>query len=160
MTAHDVRGGPQSPASWSCDTCAGQVTDPAGAVVVWRGPGQGGGGRAFHDFKIVHKGRCDPQVEAGYALSLGLGSFTGPAGLTLLLSWLSAGPLQGGGRPRIAQEDLDSYVGLVRRVQVPGYEQARRRFGDPGARKRYAACDETWPYTVRVLRRIGRRRSR
>jgi hypothetical protein len=136
---------PRSPASWFCDTCDGQVTDPADGLVIWRDPSQGGGGRAFHDFKIVHKGRCDPQVEAGYTLSLGLGRFTGPDGLTLLLSWLSAGPLQGGGRPRIAPQDLDSYVDLVRRVQVPGYEQARRRFGDPGVRKRYAASDETLP---------------
>lgn len=43
----------QPPAAWLCDTCEEQITDPANALVVWRGPGQDDGGREYHDFKII-----------------------------------------------------------------------------------------------------------
>jgi hypothetical protein len=144
----------QPPARWLCDTCGEQVTDPAGALVVWRVADRDGGGHAFRDFKIVHKGPCDPESQAGYVMSLEVDRFTGPDGLTMLLSWLSIGPLKGGGYPRVAPEDLDAYVDLVRRVQLPGYEEARRYFDDPGVREWHGESNEVWPYTVQALREI------
>jgi hypothetical protein len=110
----------------------------------------------FFDFKIVHKTidgarRCDP----GYPASLDLMHFLGTDGLAMLLSWLSIGPIKGGGRPSIAVTDLDEFVDFVRRVQTPYYEEARPRFGDGKTLDWLSDANEYSPYRPDTLRKIA-----
>jgi hypothetical protein len=72
--------------------------------------------------------------------------------LTTLLSWLSRGPVDGGGHPDVAIEDLDGYVDLVRRLQIPHYEQARRRFRDQEVHEKLVGVNPVHPYTQDNLR--------
>ncbi|UOQ56059.1 hypothetical protein MUN78_10120 [Leucobacter allii] len=79
-------------------------------------------------FEIIHKGRkCDPEHKG---MSLELSDMIGDQGMSTLLSFLSYGPLPPRrGQPRIA--DMDEFVDLFRRLQTPGYEEARRHFRNP-----------------------------
>ncbi|SRR5712691_9830357 len=153
--ASDTAGQPLT--EWSCDTCGGPVTDPDGALVVWRETRE----RTFRDFRIVHKSPspapgsgCAPSARSGYACSLELGQFLGADGLTMLLSWLSTGPLISGD-PQIAPGDLGAFVDLVRRVQVPYYEEGRRRFGGSDVREYVAGSNRMSPYATGTLQVIA-----
>jgi hypothetical protein len=147
--------------SWICDTCSEPITDPTRALVVWRSDADS---YTYSDFLIVHKTfrdranprYCDPEAEAGYTMSLDLDRILGVNGLTMLLSWLSYGPLKGGGGSRIAPSDLDAFVDLVRRVQVPNYEQARPRFRDEHTRHYLDDANEYYPYLPEVLERVAK----
>jgi hypothetical protein len=149
---------------WTCDTCGERVSDPARALVVWQvGHAGEDGPSLYREFRIVHKTfrnepdprDCDPGNEGGFTHSLELDNFLGADGLTRLLSFLSAGPLIGPGRSRIAPEDLDGYVDLVRRLQVPDYERARPRFGDESTLNWLSDANEIAPYTTDMLGRIA-----
>jgi hypothetical protein len=54
-----------------------------------------------------------------------------------MLSWLSAGPMLGGGSCKVEPGGMDEFVDLVRRLHVPWYEEAR-----PNERTKPEA---TWP---------------
>lgn len=118
--------------AWICDTCGDLITDPTKGLVTWRKASN----NTDYDFKIVHKSirsdpepyNCDPGAETGYIYHLDIEKLLGVDGLTLLLSWISVGPLKGGGGTITTSKDLDSYVDLVRRVQIPYYEEARHSF--------------------------------
>lgn len=148
--------------AWTCDTCGDQINDPQNALVTWRVSDE----RPYYDFLVVHKNRrgdeeaarCDPGSRAGYTHSLELDRFLGADGLTMLLSWLSAGPVIGGAHPRIATRDLDEYVDLVRRMQVPHYERARPYFQDSHVLEELSDANEVFPYLPEVLQRIADRR--
>lgn len=142
------------PTEWICDTCAEPVKDPTMSLVVWRHDDD----RGDRDFKLVHKGACDPDPEGReYMASLDLKVFLGDDGLAMLLSWLADGPLHGAGRrgSRIAPEALYGFVDLVRRVQTPGYEQARARFRDQDVQHVLAGANEYLPYLPSTLERIN-----
>jgi hypothetical protein len=148
--------------TWACDVCDDPVTaDPSDGLVVWRSERTDTGIRLF-DFKIVHKTnlgapeprRCDPDNAAGYWSSLDLQQLLGAEGLALLLSWLSAGPLKGGGS-YLEIADMDEFVDFVRRVQTPYYEQARRRFGDEQTHHWLGDANEYYPYLPETLRRVA-----
>jgi hypothetical protein len=149
---------------WTCDTCGEPVSDPARALVVWQvRHDEEDGPSLYREFRIVHKTfrneadprDCDPGNEGGFTDSLELDNFLGADGLTRLLSFLSAGPLIGAGRSRIAPEDLDGYVDLVRRIQVPNYDRARPRFGDETTLDWLSDANEIAPYTTGMLARIA-----
>lgn len=147
--------------SWICDTCGEPITDPTRALVVWRSDGDS---YTYSDFMIVHKTfrreanprHCDPGAKSGYIMNLDLDHFFGVNGLTMLLSWLSIGPLKDGGGSRIASSDLDAFVDLVRRVQVPNYEQARPRFREEDTRYWLDDANEYYPYLPEVLDRVAK----
>lgn len=148
----------QSPAldAWTCDICGDQIKDPGTGLVIFRNSDE----RPMYDFKIVHKSmdgwRCWSRAEAdGYRSSYELSWCLGIDGLTALLSWLSHGPVDGGGHPDIATEDLDGYVDLVRRLQIPHYELARRKFRDQDVHERLAGVNPVYPYTQESLRWIA-----
>lgn len=142
--------------TWICDACSEPITDPAKALVTWKNYGEH---YWYQSFLIVHKSidgrRCDPGAQSGYNSSLDLDMFLGPEGLTMLLSWLSIGPLKGGGGTRIAPEGLDAYVDLVRRVQIPHYEEARSKFGDEDTEHWLGDANEYYPYIPDVLDRVA-----
>jgi hypothetical protein len=145
-----------------CDSCGDLVTaEENSGIVVWRTDRSDDGNKDF-DFKIVHKSiqsdpeprLCDPGARRGYVSNLPLSVFLGPDGLAMLLSWLSIGPLRGGGQsPRVA--DMDEFVSFVRRVQTPYYEEARFRFADEDTRQRLDDANEYYPYVPETLRRIA-----
>lgn len=137
---------------WICDICGDQIEDPGVALVIWRESPD----RHMHEFKIVHKSmddwRCRDQADRdGYRASYELGWCLGMDGLTTLLSWLSHGPVDGGGHPDLTIEDLNEYVDLVRRLQIHYYEQARRRFRNREAHERLAFVNPIFPYTQESL---------
>ncbi|MFC0112277.1 hypothetical protein [Kibdelosporangium aridum] len=148
--------------AWLCDVCGELVTShPNNGLVVWRTDRAGDGFRKY-DFKIVHKTidsdpepqRCDPGSSEGYHSSLDLKLFLGPNGLAMLLSWLSIGPLKGGGSaPQV--ENMDEFVDFVRRVQTPYYEEARSRFDEEKTHHWLGDANEYHPYLPETLRRIA-----
>lgn len=138
--------------SWTCDTCGDSATDPSMSLVVWRTAN----GKAA-DFRIVHKGDCDPEAANGFIHNLELSSFLGADGATMLLSWLSLGPLRGAADDMPEVGDFDQYVDLFRRVQVPYYEEARSRFQDEDVRHWLGDANEYYPYMPDVLQRIVNR---
>ncbi|KOX14987.1 hypothetical protein ADK66_03025 [Micromonospora sp. NRRL B-16802] len=139
--------------SWQCDRCPDLITDPDMALVVWRSENQKREG-----FLIVHKsvdGRdCDPGSPAGYRESLELSNFLGGTGASMMLSWLSMGPVRGvPDTNRVA--DLDEFVDLFRRVQVPWYEQARSRFQEEETQHWLSDANEYYPYLPDTLQRTA-----
>jgi len=151
-----------APNSWLCDICGQRIPDPGVGMVIFRDSSE----RPMHDFKIVHKTidpwRCWDRAEAdGFRADEELYSCIGADGLTNLLSWLSWGPvdaaIQGRHRSHVATEDLDDYVDLVRRLQIPYYEEARRRFRDQEVYEELVGVNPIYPYTQDRLRSAASR---
>jgi hypothetical protein len=141
---------------WYCDVCDDLITDPADGYVVWGRDGGDDGDWRDRDYLIIHTGRCDPKG-LEYPASLPLTAFMEVDGLTRLLSDLSIGPLKLAGddsRNTSHVENLNDFVDLVRRVQIPQYEEARRRFGESTVQDLTADWNETLPYTQEGLTRI------
>ena len=145
--------------SWDCDSCGQLVTAaPNHGVVIW---GVTDDGRSF-DYRIVHKTmdedpgstRCDHGSAGGYPSSLDLRQFLGADGLTMLLSWLNAGPIRGDDSPP-KPVSMGEYVHLVRRVQIPYYEEARQRFHDEETHRWLGDANEYLPYMPDTLKRIS-----
>ena len=138
------------PTEWTCDGC-GQLITPADAgYVVWRATRDE---HRYEDFRIIHQGRCDPGEP--FTMSLPLESFLGADGLSMLLSWLDPDGMM---RPPQSQPpalDLRQFVDLVRRVQVPFYEQARPHLDDEDVQRHLADANEYLPYLPDVLERIA-----
>lgn len=136
---------------WYCDTCDELISVAEKGQAIWRR----GIDEPPHDFRIVHIGRgCD---DRRHPSSMHLQEFVGVDGLIYLTSFLSVGPimttLQGKPeRPMI--EDLDGFVDFLRRVQIPGYEAARRRFSDDSVLEAHSDGTESSPYRASSLRRI------
>jgi hypothetical protein len=132
--------------------CGQDITDPSMALVTW----QSDRGSNAREFRIVHKGMCDPGADVGYVQSVELGNFLGPDGVAYLLSMLSLGPLKGPGESMPEVSDFDGYVDLFRRVQTPWYEEARRRFDEEAVINWLSDASEVLPYHPDVLERIAR----
>lgn len=136
---------------WMCDVCARTIESVGEGYVVWRVEDD----HENRDFKIIHKGRCDPR--GPYAFSLPLKDFLGADGLTQLLSFFSAGPLIGRDNDLCRIKDLHTFVDFVRRVQTPWYEEAREHFNHPDVIAEYRPFNEFVPYTTEVLKHIALR---
>lgn len=111
---------------WHCDVC-GDTVDVEKGYVIWRSSD-----RVRWDFKIIHKVICD---DKSHGSSLPLSYFLGPDGLIRLTSFLSYGEYHLRGLEPDASggatvRDMDEFVVLLRRLQIPFYEEARRRFDD------------------------------
>ncbi|MFC0115663.1 hypothetical protein [Kibdelosporangium aridum] len=140
--------------SWRCDTCRSPIDDATLGIVTWRHDDDG----CYLDFRIVHKNmnglQCDPGSENGFIDSLEIVNFLGPAGLGELLSWISTSRA-GGARAR-GVVDLEAYGDLVRRLQLPFYEEARPFFGQ-STRSWLAAdgSDPDRPDTLKIIAAKG-----
>lgn len=157
--------------TWTCDTCGEAVTGtPADGLVVWRDRWPDNPIEylqqdppptalpEMYDFRIVHNNgngtrSCDPGADQGFISNLPLERFLGADGLTMMLSWLSVGPIKGGGGSRIS--DTDQLVDFIRRVQIPYYEQARMHLDAPETRDMLGDANEYRPYMTDVLRDIA-----
>lgn len=137
---------------WYCDTCGDPTITAEDGFVIWKIGSEGtDSGR---DFKIIHQFRCDQKE---YLFSLPLEDFLGLDGLTMLLSFLSNGPLKLGGDltgNSRGVHSTDEFIDFVRRLQIPGYEAARQRFRDIQIRERFSDANEYIPYQQRQLMSI------
>lgn len=137
--------------TWRCDVCGEMIAASSDGYVIWR---QSPEMKSF-DFKIIHKVRCDI---ASHQSSSALDDFLGPDGLAKLLSHLSLGPIKanlGQSRRLTEVQDLDEFVDLIRRVQMPFYEHARTKFESPDLLADFADANEVQPYTEAALKRIA-----
>lgn len=125
---------------WYCDTCGGVIAEPHLGYVIWKMDDEG----RNCGFKVIHQSICDRK---GYSLSGDIKSFLGEDGLNHLLSFLSIGPIKTRLREKNVCEvaDLDEFVDLMRRMQLPFYEEARRRFSDEDVLYRFADANEEYP---------------
>jgi hypothetical protein len=132
---------------WICDTCSKEVTVEDG-VVVWASTSDGEG-----DFRIIHKDVCDPGNRT-HMYWLGLARLMGPDGLSRLLSYFSAGPVlkaSGSSTEETPIADFEDFVDLIRRIQLPGYEQARRWFDDPEILEEFESLSESGAYYEEMM---------
>lgn len=138
------------PTSWWCDSCATAVTADDG-LLAFRTQEQPP--YAARGFSILHV-RC-VTTDIGELGAVRLAACLGRDGLSLLLAFLSAGP----GRPDEpgpAVHDIDEFVDAIRRLHVPFYELARRRFGDPRVWRTLRRADRASSYQSPALRRLAR----
>lgn len=140
-------------AVWYCDQCGDRIEDPELGYVIWKHVNGKDTG-----FKIIHQRRCD---DKSCTSSVALPDLLGPNGLAKLLSFLSYGPAYPrddscGAPDRIL--DMDEFVDLIRRVQTPHYEAARRRFEEPEIVELLQGSSEVAPYLQDSLIGIIRNR--
>lgn len=131
---------------WYCDVCGEPIDDVHQGYVTWRHDEQLRDG----GFKIIHKKKCDRREDPS---SSPLADFLGIEGLNKILSMVTYGPLvaRGAGQnPGVM--DMDEFVDFIRRVQVPFYEEARRRFSEGEVQEHWAGANERLPYMQDSLR--------
>jgi hypothetical protein len=106
-----------------------------------------------HPFQIIHRGRCDRDDRPS---SMSIDYFLGPNGLVVLTSMLSYGVVHtSGGRDSTPiPPEPNQFVDFMRRVQVPGYEEAREFLQSEEARDRFSDASEVFPYLQSTLRNI------
>jgi hypothetical protein len=141
-------GGGEVVGPWWCDTCGERIVNVSDGYVVFR---RDEDQKAF-DFLVVHQTkrrtqarRCDPRGD--HTSSMALDRLLGPSGLNRLLSMLASGPVKVQGEehgPYVLR--FEQFVDLVRRLQAPGYELARRYFNDPKWAERLGDWNEYAPY--------------
>ncbi|MCJ0764156.1 hypothetical protein [Variovorax terrae] len=139
---------------WYCDVCHKPIEPNQRGYVIWQStPGGVDGFHKAHDFKIIHQKICDNK---NFSSSAALTDFLGVDGLTYLLTKLSRGPVQepDPGTPEGRVLDMNEFVDFVRRVQIPYYEEARRRFGDHDFQNDFSDSNEVFPYRQEQLKAI------
>jgi hypothetical protein len=139
---------------WKCSSCGELITSIEDGWVEWLAT-ENKRGTLLRDLRLVHgktkpgdsgshSCRYDPRIEfrnhKSVVEGLPLERFVGPDGLMLLLSFLAA--------EEMPQNDV---LELIKRVQVPGYEQARELFEaigkeifTPSIREGYYLQSEIW----------------
>lgn len=127
---------------WYCDVCQEKVTKDNGYVVWNNNPDSG--------FNIIHRGKCDKR---GQPSSSDLESFLGVDGLAYLTSFISYGEFRNdndGGR----NLNKKSFIDFFRRVQLPYYEEARRKFSSEEVQNQMDGSNEYSPYVQSVLKNL------
>ncbi|MFA7056641.1 MAG: hypothetical protein WC155_03655 [Candidatus Cloacimonadales bacterium] len=106
--------------------------------------------------KLSIRGDCD---DGKSAQSCALEDFLGSDGVNNLLSFYSIGPLkralypdEGSSKSRIF--DNDEFIDLIRRVQIPYYEEARQYFNKGEVVEYYSDNHEYAPYLPHILKKI------
>jgi hypothetical protein len=125
-------------AGWMCRTCGALITKIEDGWVEWLVTEGEHGKTVVKGLRLVHRGptvsetsnsitphqaycrydfRCEFRNDKSIVEGLPLERFVGPDGLMLLLSFLADG-----------EAPKDDVLELAKRVQIPGYEQARGLF--------------------------------
>lgn len=136
---------------WYCDECFEVIEQATEGYVVWNSDEEG----RNYGFKVIHKVKCDNHE---LPRSSALEDFLGADGQNKLLSMLSYGiiaRLRSGCPTEQRIADIDSFVDLFRRMQVPYYEEARQRMLDPRNLDEWSGVNEIYPYQVFVLREVA-----
>ncbi len=137
---------------WICDSCGKVIETHEKGMLIWceNHPEFG------TEFRIVHKGSCDNNRDV-YNLSWEIHWCLGNDGLSNLLSLLSAGPLiasAGADSSKIFEKHLPHFVDLMRRLQIPYYEEARQKFTNPDVLDEFSDANEVAPYQKESLLKI------
>jgi len=134
---------------WLCDNCGKVIKSPEDGYVIWRTNDE----HQEYDFRIIHQDICDNK---SYPSSMALDEFLGPKGLVYLTSFLSIGKVMNnlGRNSRSRIKNLDEFVDLLRRVQVPYYEEARKKFSEEHILEDMSDANEVSPYQENTLKRI------
>lgn len=119
----------QNHLGWRCGSCHELITSVESGWVEWLATESRQGDVVLRGLRVVHRftnsRRCrydfrqEFQRDGSIVEGLPLERFVGPDGLMLLLSFLAAG-----------QMPKDDVLELAKRVQIPGYEQARELLQD------------------------------
>ncbi len=123
----------QAAVGWKCSTCGKLITRIEHGRVEWLASEDEPGTTRLKGLRLVHQLSAGPRGRKGYGCQydkryefkkdrsvvegLALGRFVGPDGLMLLFSFMAENELP-------ANDILE----LAKRVQIPGYEQARDLF--------------------------------
>jgi hypothetical protein len=129
-----------------CDVCGKPIDDLKRGYVIWKTDGPD---HREHSFKIIHQKVCD---QKDYGASMPLMDYLGPDGLSRLLAFLSYGPLAQTSEKEKGPADMDEFVDLVRRLQIPHYEEARRKFSDEKVQHYHQGNNQVAPYLGDSLR--------
>lgn len=136
---------------WECDKCGAPVT-AADGYVVWDRIGDDD----YSEFSIIHQSKCDDDTCNS---SLPLADFLGADGAARLTSFLSLGPVilthSSSGGDRLPKHSLTGWVDFFRRVQIPGYEEARKNLRDIRTAETLSDWNEVAPYTAVALQDIA-----
>ena len=135
---------------WYCDICHEPIKDPSEGIIIWND-----NNGKLSDFKIVHKNlygkhRCD---DGNYPSSMDLTEYLGTEGMVQLTSFLSTGAIHHN-RKCEEIEDIDNFIDLYRRLQLPYYEEARKYFTDERVQDIFCDSNEYAPYLQKSLKRI------
>jgi len=115
---------------WICDACGQIISAPDHGFVEWKETDRG----KKYGFRIVHNAKYSPRKDNGgdcfYSHQerggdLYLERIIGLEGLVTLTSWIDVGEWHHDDYPGPSVLNLREWVTLVRRVQLPHYEQAR-----------------------------------
>lgn len=138
--------------SWYCDVCGDKIEEVSQGYVIWKSTDE----LKYHDFKIIHKTKCDLD---DYPASAALEDYLGENGLSYLLSKLSIGPIKKslGQGSHCQITETDEFVDFMRRVQTPFYEEARRYFSNHDLLDDLSDSNEVSPYITRELEKLIKR---
>ena len=134
-----------------CDACGNLIESVPHGYVVYNTTDDG----LDHDFQIIHQSKCDDRSRSK---SLDLASFLGVEGLVQLTSMLTPGPIiMETQKPEYVGtvQSFDEYVDFFRRLQIPYYEEARRRFSAPAVVQEHFDSNELYPYLPKILKHIA-----
>jgi len=154
VDGNDAREHSCTTESWYCDTCDEEVLATTG-LLIWELSGEQR--RQKSGFSIVHQYGCDDYRASSSIL---LADALGWDGQSFLTAMLSQGPMNNGAADS-GVLSLDEFVEIFRRLQLPGYEEARRYFRDPVVQEEFRGVREMHGYEQDVLARIielGRKR--
>lgn len=135
---------------WYCDICGKAIKNTDEVLLIWKYDEN----LNDYDFKFVHKTTnekrgCDIN---SYPASAHLSDFIGLDGMAYLLSFLSHGKaIRKNGN---SIKDLDEFIDVIRRIQTPYYEEARRYFHTEKTQSLIEGCNEYYPYTQKILKKI------
>jgi len=105
-----------------CDVCGGVIEDLEKGIL----NADSNETMQYHNFSIVHQGKCDSRAKH---VSFHLNSVVGPNSIGTLINLIHSGPVadpKGTGEIEIA--DHVEFAEIMRRLQVPYYDEARQYF--------------------------------
>ncbi|HEX2349148.1 MAG TPA: hypothetical protein VHI51_12010 [Ktedonobacterales bacterium] len=135
---------------FKCDACGQIIARPDVGWVEWvAGPTRG---TKAHGFRIVHNSnRCQYPV-SGRVHDVHLSRLLGPDGLAMLLALVAPGGRTGNREDGV--ESLEEWSELVRRLQIPHYEEARQYWSYAETDGLFAGLGQHALYSQATLRAI------
>lgn len=135
---------------FKCDACGQIIARPEVGWVEWLvGPTRG---TKAHGFRIVHNSNRCQYPNSGRVQGMHLTHLLGHDGLATLLTLIAPGGRTGNREDGV--ESLEEWSDLVRRLQLPSYEEARQYWSDAEADGYFAGPNTPALYSQTMLRDI------
>lgn len=135
---------------FKCDACGQIIARPDVGWVEWlAGPTRG---TKAHGFRIVHNSNRCQYPTSGRVQDVHLTRLLGPDGLAMLLALVAPGGRTGNREDGV--ESLEEWGELVRRLQIPHYEEARQYWSDAETDDFFAGLGQHAFYSQATLRTI------